>query len=327
MAVIALDPGTANLVCAWETEGKVKVSRLRNCFFEIPNDGFSRRMLSTLRVPEFEVNGKLYLAGNEAFDLAQTFGKELRRPMASGVISSGEVEAIPMMTKMIERLLKEAGATKGDKCSYSMPADPVNEVFDGTFHKSVIEGVLRRNGIEPQPVIEAHAIVLAELADSQFTGIGISWGGGMVNVNVSFRSVPVISFSSVRAGDWIDTMAAQACGTVKPRVTAVKESSDFNLAHPSPNREQAALISYYEAAIQYALENIKKRFVSGKDMPQFSDPVEIVNSGGTSSPKGFAEVFKRVYDRMEFPIPVKKVRVADDPLYTVVRGCLVSGSI
>lgn len=327
MGVVALDPGTANLVCAWEKDGKVMVSRLRNVFLEIPNDGFSRRMLATLKVPEFEVGGKLYLAGNEAFELAQTFGKELRRPMQSGVISSGESDALPMITRMIERLLKESGSTKGWKCPYSIPADPVNETFDVTFHRSVIEGILKKNGLEPMPVVEAHAIVLAELADSQFTGIAMSWGGGMVNVCVSYRSVPVIAFSSVRAGDWIDTMAAQACGTVRPRITAAKESPDFNLTAENPTREQAALISYYEAAIQYALENIKKRFISGKDMPQFSEQVSIVLAGGTASAKGFAAVFKKVFDRMEFPIPVKKVYVAEDPLYTVTRGALVFGSL
>ena len=79
MGVVALDPGTANLVCAWEdADGNVKVSRLRNVFFEVPNDGFSKKMLGTLKVPEFEVGGKLYLAGNEAFELAKTFGKELQ---------------------------------------------------------------------------------------------------------------------------------------------------------------------------------------------------------------------------------------------------------
>jgi hypothetical protein len=87
------------------------------------------------------------------------------------------------------------------------------------------------------------------------------------------------------------------------------------------------LISYYEAAIQYALENIKRRFVSGRDMPKFSEPVEIVSAGGTASPKGFVDVFKRVYARMDFPIPVKNIRVSDDPLYTVVRGALVAGSL
>lgn len=324
---IALDPGTANLVCAWEQDGAVKVSTLRNCFFEVPNDPFSRKMLDKLNAPEFEVDGKLYLAGNEAFELAKTFKKELRRPMQSGVISSGEADAIPMLTKLIERLLKEAGAQPGDKCAYSLPADPVDQPFDGTFHKSVIEGVLKKNGLEAFPVVEGHAVILAELADDEFTGAALSWGGGMVNVCVAYKSVPVITFSSARAGDWIDEKAAQVSGAVRPRMTAVKESSEFDLAASDPNREQAALVSYYEAAIQYSLENIKRRFEAGKDMPEFSDPVDIVCAGGTSSPKGFVDAFKRVYDRMEFPIPVKNIRVAEKPLYAVVRGALVFGTL
>ena len=326
-SVVALDPGTANLVCAWEREGKVKVSRLRNVFFEVPNSDFSRKMLSTMRVPEFEIGGKLYLAGNEAFELAKTFGKELRRPMKSGVISPGETDAIPMMTKMVERLLSEANVAKGAKCAYSMPADPVDQDFDVTFHRSVVEGILRKNGLVPEAVTEAHAVVLAELSEDQYSGIGLSWGGGMVNACVAYRSIPVITFSSARAGDWIDEKSAQVCGIVPPRMTGIKEAPNFSLASETPTREQAALISYYEAVIQYALENIKRRFETGRDMPEFSEPIDIVNAGGTSSPNGFVEVFKRVYDRMDFPIPVKNIRVAEDPLYTVTRGCLVAGSL
>ena len=325
--VVALDPGTANLVCAWEAGGSVKVSRLRNVFLEIPNDVFSRKMLGTLKVPEFEIDGKLYLAGNEAFELAKTFKKDLRRPMRSGVISSSEADAIPMLTRMVERLLKESIAKPGYRCAYSMPADPVDQEFDATFHRSVVEGMLKKNKLEPIPVKEGHAVVLSELADSDYTGIGLSWGGGMVNACAAFRSIPVIAFSSARAGDWIDEKAAQVCGAVKPRMTSVKESDDFDLASGNPTKEQAALISYYEAAIQYTMENIHRRFVDGKDMPDFSNPIDIVCAGGTASPKGFVEAFQRVFDRMKFPIPVKGIRVAQKPLYAVIRGCLVFGSM
>ena len=324
---VAFDPGTANLVCAWEKDGAVKVSRLRNVFFEVPNDTFSKNMLSTLKVPEFEVDGKLYLAGNEAFELAKTFKKELRRPMSSGVISSSESDAIPMMTRMVERLLKESGVVAGSKCAYSMPADPVDREFDATFHRSVVEGILRKSKLEPVPVKEGHAVVLSELADDEYTGIGLSWGGGMVNTCVAYRSIPVITFSSARAGDWIDEKASQACGAVKPRMTSVKEDDAFDLGSENPTKEQAALISYYEAAIQYTLENIHKRFVDGKDMPDFSKPIEIVCAGGTASPKGFSEAFQRVFGRMKFPIAVKGIRVAQKPLYAVIRGCLVFGSM
>lgn len=328
MSVISLDPGTANLVVAFHGDnGNVKTVRMRNVFIEVPDNTFTRKMLEQLQAPYFEIDGKLYLAGNEAFELANTFGKELRRPMSSGVISSNESDAIPMITAMVERLLVEAGADKDTVCAYSCPADPVDSPIDCVFHQSIVEGILRKNEIQPQKVTEGHAVVLSELGHDQFTGVGISWGGGMVNICVSYRSIPVVSFSSARAGDWIDEKAAQACGIVKPRMTSAKESADFSLVGTPKNRQEAALVSYYEAAIQYTLENITKRLRDGNDMPNFSEPVEIVCAGGTASPKGFAEMFNNVLKRSGFDIPVKRVRVASEPLFTVVRGALIAASL
>lgn len=328
MGAIALDPGTANLVMAWhDPDGGVSTARLRNVFLEVPKDDFSKKMLATMEVPEFEIDGKLYLAGNDAFELAQTFGKELRRPMKSGVISPGESNAIPMISKMIERLVKESGAKPGTVCAYSAPADPVDADFDAQFHRSVIEGILKSFQLVPKKVTEGHAIVLSELSKEKFTGVGISWGGGMVNFCVAYRSVPVITASSARSGDWIDEKAAQACGETKPRMSAIKESADFDLTGTNLTREQAALVSYYESAIEYTLKNLKERLESGRDMPRFSEPISIVLAGGTSMVPGFAATFKKMYDKLGLPIPIKDIRVAESPLYTVCRGCLVCADI
>jgi len=329
--VVALDPGTANLVVAYyvQQDGNkvVRTAKMRNAFFEIPNTAESRRMLEIQKVPQFELEDRLYIAGNEAYEMAHIFGKELRRPMQSGVISSGEADAIPMITRMVGRLLKEARVQKGWKCAYSCPADPVDVDTDNVFHRSIIEGILKKNELEPKMVTEGHAVVLSELGGEKFTGIGISLGGGMCNVAVCYRSVPVIVFSSSRCGDWIDEKAAQACGEVRPRMTAAKEDPSFSLIDESPSREHAALVSYYQAVIEYTMTQIANRFNTGKDMPRFQEPVSIALAGGTASPRGFVELFKRVYDRMEFPIPVRDIWVVEDPLFSVVKGCLIAGSI
>src|SRR3712207_9023027 len=44
----------------------------------------------------------------------------------------------------------------------------------------------------------------SELQEENFTGIGISFGGGMCNVSVSFMSIPMITFSVPKSGDYID---------------------------------------------------------------------------------------------------------------------------
>lgn len=328
MGVIALDPGTANLVVASkDKEGKTKTTRMRNAFLQIQNDKFIQKMLDQNKIPKFVLENKTYIAGNHAYELAQTFGLEVRRPMSSGVISHSEADAIPMMTLMVERLIKDHGIEEGSTCAYSCPADPVDVEFDAVFHKSVVEGIIRKLGLQATAVTEGHAIVLSELGEEDFTGIGISWGGGMANTCVSYRSIPVIAFSSARAGDWIDQKAAQVCGEVATRMSALKEREDFSLVEETTDRKGAAIQSYYEAVISYTLDNIKNRFETGRDMPEFKEPVSIVCGGGTAMVPGFVDTFKRVYDQKEFPIPVKNIRVAPEPLFSVVRGCLVYGSM
>lgn len=327
MSAIGFDPGTANLVVSWGDGAKPKIARLRNVFLEVPVSDFTKRMLRTLKVPQFESGNKTFIAGNYAFELAQTFGKELRRPMRSGVISADEADAIPLLTLMIGRLLQDAGIKEGTKCAYSTPADPVDEPFDAVFHRSVIEGILKKFGLEPRPVLEGHSIVLAELVEDNFTGIGISFGGGMANLCVAFQSVPVISFSTTKAGDWIDEKAAQVCGVAKPRMTAIKESNDFSLVGETSRRDFAALRSYYHSMIQYTLENAKRRLEEGKDMPQFSEPITIVLAGGTACATGFVDMFRNIFEKMDFPVKVKEVRLAADALFTNAKGLLVAASL
>jgi len=59
-------------------------------------------------------------------------------------------------------------------------------------------------------------------------------------------------------------------------------------------------------------------------MPTFQDAVEIVCAGGTSMINGFIEVFQQEFEKIKFPIPVRNVRLADEPLHSVCKGCLVA---
>ena len=81
---------------------------------------------------------------------------------------------------------------------------------------------------------------------------------------------------------------------------------------------------YYRNLISYTLENIKTRFETSEGMPAFPEPVEIVCAGGTSMIGGFIEVFKDEFESVSFPIDVKNIRRAEDPLYSVSKGCLVA---
>ena len=49
-------------------------------------------------------------------------------------------------------------------------------------------------------------------------------------------------------------------------------------------------------------------------------------AGGTSKIGGFIDVVKDELSRTQFPIPIKNVRRADDPLTSTARGALVAAA-
>ena len=322
-----LDVGTANLLsAAHATGGNPTIKRERNMFLEIPSEfQKNKKMLTQLNVPYVSYKDRLFVLGDAAFNLANMFGKEVRRPMSDGFLQAQEKDAIPMLRFMVERLL---GAPTSDQepVYFCVPAESVDVDNDIIYHQGVIEGLLKKIGYAPHAINEAHAVVYSELADHDFTGIGISCGGGMFNVCVSYKTIPALTFSVARGGDWIDEHVAKVMGISRTRVIDIKETPGVNLMEPR-SREEEAIVLYYRNLIEYVLNNLGHRFSLVQDVPRFTDPVQIVVAGGSSMVGGFAEVFAEELRKVDLPLDVSGVRRAQEPLTSVVRGCLIAASL
>ncbi len=317
-----LDVGTANLASSiQDADGNVTIKIQRNAFIDIDGDQYTRNMLTKLNVQYVSINGKMVVIGDPAFELANILNRETRRPMKGGVISPSENDAMPIEKILLENLLGTPNFPN-EKCYFSVPADPIDADFNIVYHKGVFGGILKKLGFEPKPLLEGHAVVFSELAEDDFTGIGISCGGGMFNICVCYKSIPALSFSTARGGDWIDRNVATVLGIKASRATAIKEKG-VSIVSPR-NREEEAIEIYYRNLINYTLEAIKTRFESSNGMPAFPEPIEIVCAGGTSMIGGFIEVFKDEFQSIKFPLQVKSIRHAEDPLFSVAKGCLVA---
>lgn len=87
-----------------------------------------------------------------------------------------------------------------------------------------------------------------------------------------------------------------------------------------------ALSIYYNHLIEHVIENIKQEFSKARKLPRITKPIAIVLSGGSSLPKGFANRFEQILDRLKLPLPVSCVRMASQPLRAVAKGALVAAS-
>jgi actin-like ATPase involved in cell morphogenesis len=317
-----LDIGTANLISAvQDKEGNLYIKAQRNAFIDIDQDDFTRNMLTKLGVQYVILNNRMVVVGDPAFELANIFNRETRRPMSHGMISPKESDALPIMKLLIEKLLGPP-QKPGEIVYFSVPAEPIDFSMNVTYHKGLFQDLLTKLGYTAKPIIEGHAVVFAELADEDFTGIGISGGGGMFNVCVAYKTIPALSFSTSRAGDWVDQNVAQVLGIKASKATALKEKG-VDLRKPQ-NREQQAIEIYFRELVKYTLTNIKQRFESSEGMPSFPEPVDIVFAGGTPLIGGFIDVVKQELEKIKFPIPIKQVRRAEDSLNAIAKGCLVA---
>ncbi len=316
-----LDVGTVNICAAARKRktGEVVYNIQRDAFLDVRSDTFTRKMLMKLGIDFIEQGDKGYVIGDPAFELANIFEKNTRRPMKDGMISPVEPEALLIVSLLIAQLLGHP-QTPGEVCAVSVPADPIDADRNVIYHRGALETVLRKLGYIPKPMLEGHSVVFAELQEQDYTGMGISCGGGMFNVCVAYKSVPALTFSTSRGGDWIDNNVAAAIGMPMSLVCAVKEGG-VDLRNPK-DRVQDAIVIYYRNLIHYTLETVRQKFESAQNMPTFMRPIDLVCAGGTSLIEGFIDVFREEFEKINFPIEVARIRLARDPLKAIAMGCL-----
>jgi len=326
-----LDLGTGNIVSAkYEAANQVAYRRDRDIFIELPSDASDAKQFMDMAGSKLvEIDGKNYAVGEEAVNFSSFFGEDFKRPLKNGMINPEEEDlAIHILDVIIGSVLGKP-AKPEELCVFSVPAEPIDSVKNVIYHRKTAEMLIKNSGYNAKFLNEAMAIVYSELKKNQLTGIAISWGAGMCNVGVSYKGLPVFSFSTARSGDWIDEQVKLATGKPTSEITILKEQ-ELDLTASDQGRILQYLKMYYEELVDYTISNIIRKFEQTKRIPpaldaknKSAEALPIVLAGGTSMPKGFAELFRDRLEKSNFPFKISEILIASEPLYTVAKGCLM----
>lgn len=322
-----LDIGTGNFVLSDDSG----VYLQRNAFLTLDKGTASLRQLKVLKVPYIEVDNRIHIVGQKAYEYAQVFNTtDLRRPMSNGLLNPSEQDALPVLKVIIEELVKQSGNAKsGEKIVYSIPGHPLDQDREIDYHVDVLAQIIQSLGFKTKSLNEGVALGTAGLVDHQLTGIAISMGAGMMNVAIMYAGMSALQFSVAKGGDWIDKQVSIETGLSKAQVQFIKESGDYTIDPNSKDersRAQQAIKTYYESLIRYLLANIENQFTSNS-MPAFPNAVPIVVGGGTAMVNGFLGVFKEQFTQKEFPLNISEIIIADEPLTAVARGCYLDAQL
>ena len=122
-------------------------------------------------------------------------------------------------------------------------------------------------------------------------------------------------------------MSAIATGEPDSVVQAEKEAGGFKIGEPNENPVLGAVSSYYERLIDYTTKQLSAALIDHKSLPKFKNPLKIVVAGGTSQANGYIEIFTKKLSENNFPLVIKEVSHASDPLHAVAKGCLIAAKV
>ncbi|MDP8982338.1 MAG: hypothetical protein M3O35_17305 [Acidobacteriota bacterium] len=320
-SAMGLDVGTSRVCLAQQTGEAYDFKTQLNAFVTIPFSKITQNVLTKENIPHSIQGAEIVVHGNEADRLADLLSIETRRTMTRGVLNPVEPESLSMMRKIIGSLVEPA---RGDqKICFTVPAAPLGSEDNLTYHEATLRQILEELGYTVKSINEGLAVIYSELESSNFTGIGISCGGGLCNVCLAYLSVPVISFSIPKAGDYIDNSAASVTGERSNRIRIAKEDS-FHFNGFFGDKLHQVLGVYYDEMIQALVQGLKESLAGARNIPKGGRPIPLVLSGGTALPQGFRDRFEKVVREQDLPITFSEIRMASDPLHTAAQGALIA---
>lgn len=318
--VIGVDVGTSRIVFAEGPSTKETESQL-NAFVSVPYSKMAEDVLQQKQMV-YDRNGKdLYVYGNDSDFFASFMNTVPRRPMSHGVLNPQEKMSQHIIRDIFQKMLPRA--KKGEMLCFSVPGKGDGAAANLVYHEAVLKNILQSFGFTAKGINEGLAVVFAELQDENFTGIGISFGGGMCNVCVSFMSMPMITFSIPKGGDYIDKSVADVLNETSTRVRLAKEEA-LDLSRQPRDEISSALHIYYEDVLQTLIARLREELEGSRHLPTLDRPIPIVLSGGTAKPGGFQQKFESMLKNADLPIQVSDIRMAKDPLTATAIGCYVA---
>ena len=321
-SAIGLDVGTSRVAVAQRAADDYQFESELNAFVSMPYSKLTASVLDKEGVPHSVQNSEIIVHGNESEKFAELLGVEIRRPMVHGTLDAKEPESLNLIRQIIVSMTGPA-AKEGQRMCFTVPAPPLCAEDSLTYHESTLRQLLGSLGYETRSINEGMAVIFGELDGSNYTGIGISCGGGLCNVAMAYLSVPVLSFSIPKAGDYIDNSAAAVTGERANHIRLTKEDS-FHLNGTYSDKIHQVIGVYYDDMIETLVSGMRESFAKVRNLPKIGRPVPLVLSGGTALPEGFRDRFEKALRRVEFPVAISEVRLASNPLYAAAKGALVA---
>lgn len=325
-----VDIGTSNIVVARRTKDGTFVNKFhRNMLYPLDISEEAQDLLEKSSYLFVKVGEKYFVVGEDALTLVNAIGKgEVVRPMKDGILNPSLKESSELLFYIIKAVIGDP-IVENESLRFSIPANPVDANINNKFHEMILQSFFDKMGYKAKPVNEAMCIaydcnpIMKEDDETiPLSGIAVSFGGGMSNVALCYKGLPLQEFSITKSGDYIDEQASSVSGTKVSKIVKIKETKLDLTKIDFSDRVVAALSVYYDEMMERMVHHVVKRFSDTKS--DLDGQIEIVVAGGTSMAPGFCQHFEnKVKNSPDFPFDILRVRHSETPFYSVSQGACI----
>jgi hypothetical protein len=333
---IALDLGTFAMRSLRRRGKELVGRRSRSIAVSIADNPARRNYLKSTKAAFLVADGHLVLTGDAAADAAAFFELVPRDLLPRGEIPTADPVARQVFSAVVDALLPWS-ENPHEVCCFAQPGFPDTAAGgpEMEYRQEFVTRLIRLRGYQPLALYPATALVLCELGNTGFTGIGLALGSSACEISLVHRGMQIAVRRVARGGAWIDSELARAAKIWRydslgeqvldlDKARQRKEAATLAGSTDSDGRLVADLYRSLLADIMQALADLLD---SDARIPLLPRPLPVVCGGGPSQIAGFREVLTSRLREREVPVALSDPQFATDHQYALCRGCLIRAEL
>ena len=334
---IAFDPGAFALRSLRRRGRELVARRCRTIAVTVADNEARRRWLKRSNLPHLVAENFLVLPGDAAIEAESLFGALPRDLLPEGELPKSDPVTRQVIALLVDGMLPKA-AYPEDVCCFAHPGCEKRVLHDDpTFDQRMqfFSRVIRLRGYHPLPLNPATALVLAEMGSAGFTGVGLALGASGCDVAGVHRGNQIACGRLAWGGRRMDEQLAQrqppleqdSAGQGALDVEAgrkLKETVSLLTPETDVGRQ---VVDLYEKLIAELVGVLYTTLALQSQIALLPSPLPLVCGGGPAKIPGFTDLLQSKLLREQFPVSLAGLRLAADPEYSVVRGCLIHATL
>lgn len=293
-----------------------------------------RRLLERARVPYAVCDGNLVVFGRPAVELAPVFHVPRLQMLPEGRLPEGDPLARQLTAALLECLLPPPAAA-GTPCVLALSRTRLDRPLGESPEWEFFSRLIRLRGYRPSLIDKTSALVLAELGRTGFTGLALLFESDSCSLALARQGRILARATILRGMSFIDEQLARSTGRIVwdmdgagyvdlEAVARWKQTADPNLSAPAgPDAERLA--AEYRRLLRAAIEEFTTRCRGLRRAEIPRGPLAVACDGVASRAAGFAPLLTE--ELQQAGLEIGDVRIADDPSYTISRGCLIQAEL